>query len=66
MNPCGDAPGVDDEILLRLSSGVVLASAPAGGATFVVLTPGVRYATRDRDACSFTITPAGHLADERR
>jgi hypothetical protein len=62
IDPCGDAPGVLDEVILRLSSGVLLASVSdntSGKNTrFAVITPG-SYATTDGTGCTFTVDADG-------
>jgi hypothetical protein len=59
VNPCGDAPGVFDEVLLRTSSGKLIASFSSNGSAlntrFSELVPG-NYNTTDGTGCSFIVT----------
>lgn len=65
VNPCGDAPGKVDEVLLRLSDGSLLASfsdAASGLNTrFAIVGPGT-YGTTDGTGCTFTVSVAGLVA----
>lgn len=67
LNPCGDAPGIIDEVFLKLSNGTVIASfsdSVSGYNTrWAVLTAG-SYATTDGDGCVFTINSAGEFTYE--
>jgi hypothetical protein len=58
VDPCGTAPGIYNEVFLRLANGMLLASfsdnASGENTRFSVLTPGT-YETTDGDACVFTI-----------
>lgn len=64
LNPCGDAPGVYDEVFLKLSNGTVLASfsdnANGYNTRFTVLVPGT-YITTDGDNCTFSIDSSGNF-----
>ena len=59
LDPCGDAPGRADEVLLLLSNGTVLASFSDNqnglNTRFSVLENGY-YRTTDGDNCYFTLT----------
>lgn len=67
VDPCGDAPGRWDEVFLRLSNGVLLASfsdnAAGYNTRFSVLTPGT-YVTTDGDSCVFTVNALGQIVNE--
>lgn len=60
LDPCGDAPGIYDEVILRLSTGQLLASfsdnASGLNTRFSLLTPGT-YVTTDGSACNFKVHP---------
>jgi hypothetical protein len=62
LDPCGDAPGRIDEVLLQLASGALLASFSddVGGTNtrFALLGPG-SYSTTDGSLCAFTVSPTG-------
>lgn len=64
LNPCGDAPGVYDEVLLRLTDGTVLASFSENvngkNTRFSLIGPGT-YQTTDGTGCVFTLTSEGRL-----
>ena len=64
LEPCGDAPGIYDEVLLRLSNGTVLASfsdnAAGANTRFSLLGAGT-YTTTDGDSCTFTLDSSGNL-----
>jgi len=64
VNPCGDMPGKIDEVLLRLSTGELLASFSdtVGGLNtrFALIGPGT-YSTTDGTGCTFTVLPGGIL-----
>ena len=67
INPCDDAPGILDEILLVMSDGTVIASVSANAngdnTRFSVLPPGT-YVTTDGDHCTFTLEASGTLSYE--
>jgi hypothetical protein len=67
INPCGDASGVNDEVLLRLYNGIILASLSdkfnGNNTRLSVLSPGT-YSTTDDDHCTFTITSDGQITNE--
>lgn len=67
VNPCGDAPGVYDEILIKLANGQLVASfsanANGNNTRFAVLTPGT-YVTTDGDSCVFTVDSNGDITYE--
>lgn len=67
LNPCGDAPGVYDEVFLKLQNGTILASfsdnANGDNTRFAVVTPGT-YQTTDGDHCVFTINASGTFTYE--
>jgi hypothetical protein len=63
LNPCGDAAGIADEVLIQLADGTIVASYGSGNAVrFATLTNG-NYITTDGDACYFTVA-AGVLTNE--
>lgn len=67
INPCGDRPFFNDEIMLELSDGSVISSFSdnvAGMNTrFSLLGPG-SYMTTDGDHCYFTVTVTGDIVNE--
>lgn len=58
VDPCGDTPGVYDEVFLRLANGKLLSSfsdnANGQNTRFSILVPG-NYITTDGSHCSFTV-----------
>jgi hypothetical protein len=67
LNPCGDAAGVVDETLLKLSNGSVIGTVKTkgkGGSTFLTILPPGNYTTNDSDKCKFTINADGSLSHE--
>jgi len=61
LDPCGDAPGQFDEVLLRLANGQVIAHFASGNLQFLaVLSPG-SYVTTDSQACHFTLNSDGTI-----
>lgn len=67
INPCGDASGVYDEVLLKLYSGEILASFSdnaSGKNTRFSLIPAGSYMTTDGDNCYFTVTSNGVITNE--
>jgi hypothetical protein len=68
INPCGDAPNVYDELLLRLANGMILASfsnSTSGAYTRFSLLPAGNYMTTDGDNCLFSVTSTGAITNER-
>jgi hypothetical protein len=67
VNPCGDAPGIWDEIFLRLANGQLVASfsdnANGNNTRFSILTPGT-YETTDGDNCMFTVDNSLQIINE--
>lgn len=67
IDPCGDAPGVYDEVFMRLQNGMLLASFSdnfAGDNTRLsILSPGT-YQTTDGDNCVFTVSPTYSIINE--
>jgi len=62
LDPCGDMPGQFDEVLLRTSSGKVVAYFEVGSKRFLsVLVPNQSYSTTDVQACSFSVNAQGQL-----
>lgn len=64
IDPCGDAPSVVDEILLRLADGSVLCSFSAnanGQNTRLAILPPGSYVTTDGSNCHFTVTAQGTI-----
>lgn len=63
-DPCGDAPGIIDEVLLILANGQVLVSfsdnTNGKNTRFSILPPG-RYTTTDGSNCTFTISAGGQV-----
>lgn len=67
IDPCGDAPGIFDEVFLQMYDGTLLASfsdnANGKNTRFSILVPG-NYTTTDNDNCSFTINNNGDIVNE--
>lgn len=67
INPCSDAPGLWDEVFIKLSNGTVLASFSDNisgyNTRFTVLVAGT-YSTTDGDNCVFTIDNTGTITYE--
>lgn len=62
LDPCGDMPGQFDEVLLRTSSGKVIAYFETGSKRFLsVLTPNQSYSTTDVQGCAFSVNSNGEL-----
>lgn len=65
MNPCGDAAQTEDEILLVLDNGGVLAYFEQGGnRRLSLLEPNKRYQTTDGDKCQFEFDASGDITYE--
>lgn len=66
LNPCGDASGIEDEVLLKLADGTVLTSFSDNNngknTRFSILYNGT-YTTTDGDYCTFVLTD-GNIAYE--
>lgn len=67
IDPCGDTPGIIDEVLLQLGNGTLLASVSdkvnGENTRLSVLLPGT-YKTTDDSKCNFTVTSANQLTNE--
>lgn len=67
VNPCGDAPNVYDEVFIRLSNGMLIASfsddVSGANTRFSLITAG-SYMTTDGDHCYFSVDADGNLYDE--
>lgn len=67
LNPCGNAPGIYNEVLLKLSDGTVLSSfsdnANGLNTRFSIIGPGT-YSTTDGDNCVFTLDSNGNITYE--
>lgn len=67
IDPCGDAPGIVDEVLLKLADGTILASfsenANGKNTRFALIGPG-NYVTTDGSVCKFTINASGDIVNE--
>lgn len=67
INPCGDAPGVYDEVFLRLSDDTIVSSfsesASGTNTRFSVLSPG-SFVTTDGDRCYFTVNSNNDIVNE--
>jgi len=62
VDPCGDAPGKYDELLLVLGNGTLVASfsdSSSGLNTRLVEIPDGTYNTTDNTGCTFTVSTAG-------
>lgn len=58
VNPCGDAPGIDDEVFLRLANGSLLWSesdSVGGTNTRLAVARAGTWQTTDNDQCFFTL-----------
>lgn len=64
LDPCGDAPGIQDEVLLRLANGqtIALFAANVNGdySRLAILSPGT-YSTTDGSGCVFTLHADGSV-----
>lgn len=63
-DPCGDAPGIIDEVLLKLANGQFLVSFSenvSGKNTRFAILPPATYVTTDGSGCTFTITSDGQV-----
>lgn len=64
VDPCGDSPGVLDEVFLRLADGTLLASVSDNSSgqntRFGILVPG-SWTTTDGSVCHFTVTAQGEV-----
>jgi len=56
INPCGDQVGQYDEVILKLSSGQVVAFFEQGDKRFLSILDNGTYMTTDVQACRFSIT----------
>lgn len=67
INPCGDAPGVYDEVFIKLQNGTLIASfsenANGKNTRFSILTAG-SYMTTDGDSCNFTLDATGNITSQ--
>lgn len=66
VDPCGDAPGIVDEILIRLSDGRVLCSfsdQANGKNTRLSILPAGNFVTTDGSNCAFTVNADGTITD---
>lgn len=67
VDPCGDAAGVYDEVFLRLSNGMLLASFSDNdngkNTRFSLITQG-SYKTTDNSSCYFSVDANGNLYNE--
>jgi hypothetical protein len=67
VDPCGDKPGVYDEVFVRLQNGTLIASfsddATGTNTHFAVLTAG-SYVTTDGSHCYFSVDANGNLQNE--
>lgn len=67
VDPCGDAPGVWDEVFMRLQNGMLLASFSdnfhGDNTRLSILSPGT-YQTTDGDNCVFTVSPTYTIINE--
>lgn len=64
IDPCNDAPGIVDEVLIRLSDGRVLCSFSAnanGQNTRLAVLPAGSYVTTDGSNCHFSVNVAGNI-----
>lgn len=67
VNPCGDAPGIDDEVFLKLSNGTLLWSESqtvSGNNTRLSLSRPGTWVTTDGDNCVFTLDSSFNITYE--
>lgn len=68
VNPCGDNPGLHDEVFLKLQDGTLLASfsdnANGLNTRFSILNNNASYSTTDGDGCTFTLDSSGNIIYE--
>ena len=62
IDPCGNGTGYD-EVVLRSSSGKLVAFFESGPKRFLSILEAGSYVTTDSSACSFTVTSEGLLCD---
>jgi hypothetical protein len=55
VDPCGDTPNKFDEILFRLSNGVLVAYFESGSNRYLSVIPPGTYKTTDGNNCIFTV-----------
>lgn len=64
LDPCGDAPGITDEVLLRLTNGQLLVffanNVNGDYGRLALIGPGT-YSTTDGSGCTFTVDNAGNV-----
>lgn len=67
VNPCGDAPGIADEVFLKLVDGTLLwlqvDNASGLNARLAIAQPG-SWITTDGDNCQFTLNADGSISNE--
>jgi len=56
IDPCGDYPGYGDEVILKTTSGTLIAYYEAGGKRFLTTLSDGSYRTTDKQKCSFSVT----------
>jgi hypothetical protein len=62
LDPCGDAPGIYDEVLMVTNTGKVIAYFENGTKRHLaILTPNTGYQTTDAQACNFSVSATGTL-----
>lgn len=59
IDPCGDYPGGFDEVILRTTSGKLLAYFESGTKRFLSVIPVGSYSTTDGSSCGFTVNGSG-------
>lgn len=65
IDPCGDAPGIYDEVLLKLANGQIVASFSQnvnGDYTRFALIPQGTYMTTDGSNCRFNVSSTGEVS----
>lgn len=67
LDPCGDAPGISDEVFLKLADGTILwlqvDNASGLNARLSIAQPG-NWVTTDGDNCQFTLNADGTISNE--
>ena len=67
IDPCGDKPGIYDEVFIKMANGTLVASfsnnVNGDYTRLSVLVPGT-YMTTDGDSCTFTVTANNDIINE--
>lgn len=60
IDPCGNGPGFD-EIILKMSTGELVAYFESGGTRFLTILTQGSYQTTDSQKCDFVVTSTGEI-----